>query len=112
MAKPRSSAEDVSGNESMCRGQTRMRLPVNSFIAHCLVNTLESRIIPNLHDSLLFRGITDLRNKVELVRKALFSGNSILDSRAVTTNGIFGQNDAEVGDQYLPNLVIVSSRTV
>jgi hypothetical protein len=59
------------------------------FIAHCLVNTLESRIIPNLHDSHLFRGITDLRNKVELVRKALVTGNPILDSRAEVTVDIF-----------------------
>jgi hypothetical protein len=47
----------------------------DSFIAHCLlVHTLELRTITNLHDSLLFRGITDLRNKVELVRKALVTG--------------------------------------
>jgi hypothetical protein len=52
---------------------------------------LESRVIPNLQDSLLFRGITDLRNKVELVKKALVTGNPILDSRADMTIDLFGQ---------------------
>ncbi len=54
----------------------------------------------------------DLRNKVELVRKALFTGNPILDSRTARPTDIIGRIEAEVGGKYLPNLVIVSSRTV
>jgi hypothetical protein len=56
----------------------------------------QSRVIPNLQDSLLFHGITYLRNKVVLLGKALVMGNLILYSRADMTIDIIGQKDVEV----------------
>jgi hypothetical protein len=56
----------------------------------------QSRGIPNLQDSLLFHGITYLRNKVVLLGKALVMGNPILYSRADMTIDIIGQKDVEV----------------
>jgi hypothetical protein len=68
--------------------------------------------ITNIHDCLILHGMTDLRNKVGLVRKALFTGNPILASRFSRPIGIIGRIGAEVGGKNLPNLVIVSSRFV
>jgi hypothetical protein len=56
----------------------------------------QSRILPNLHDSLLFRGITDLRNKVEC---SCFGQSVLLVSRADMTIDIIGRIEAEEIDQ-------------
>jgi hypothetical protein len=61
---------------------------------------------------MLFRGIMDLTKEVGLLGKALLTGNPILASRTARPIDIIGRIEAEVGGKYLPNLVIVSSRTV
>jgi hypothetical protein len=54
----------------------------------------------------------DLTKEVESPRKALFTGNPIPASRTSRPIDIIGRIEAEVEGKYLPNLVIVSSRTV
>jgi hypothetical protein len=49
---------------------------------YCEFSRFESRTIPNLHDSLLFHGMTDFRNKMGLVNKALIMYRISKDSRA------------------------------
>jgi hypothetical protein len=57
-------------------------LPNYSFIARCIVNTLESRIISKFHDSRLLNGMTDFKNKKGLVNIALVVCRLSKDSRS------------------------------
>jgi hypothetical protein len=58
------------------------------------------------------RDKTKLKNRVELVNKALLSYQKSKDSIGAWPIDIIGQDEAEVAENIFPNLVIVSSRIV
>jgi hypothetical protein len=56
--------------------------------------------------------MTDLRNKVRLVYKSNITVRLSKESRSSGPIDIIGRIEAEVAENILPNLVVVSSRIV
>jgi hypothetical protein len=56
--------------------------------------------------------MTDLRNKVGLVNKPFITVRLSKESRSSGPIDIIGRIEAEVAENILPNLVVVSSRIV